>query len=96
VRNGSEHIMKAHLEALKLGHLQLHLHVSYAAPGADDTLGRDYQNQGRLDIALLRRILPPMNTSLLRKEVLPLLALFASLIAAAAIVDLVLHLLGLV
>ena len=37
-----------------------------------------------------------MNTSLLRKEVLPLLALFASLIAATAIVDLVLHLLGLV
>ncbi len=37
-----------------------------------------------------------MNTSILRKEVLPLLALFASLIAATAIVDLVLHLLGLV
>ena len=37
-----------------------------------------------------------MNTSILRKEILPLLALFASLIAATAIVDLVLHLLGLV
>jgi ferredoxin-NADP reductase len=58
VRNGSEHIMKGHLEALKLGHPQLHLHVCYAEPGADDELGLDYQHEGRLDIALLRRTLP--------------------------------------
>ena len=58
VRNGSEHIVKAHLEALKLGHPQLHLHVCYAEPGADDALGRDYQHEGRVDIALLRRTLP--------------------------------------
>jgi hypothetical protein len=37
-----------------------------------------------------------MNRSLLRKEILPLAALFASLILAAAILDLILHLLGLV
>jgi ferredoxin-NADP reductase len=58
VRNGSEHIMKDRLEALKLGHPLLHLHVCYAAPGADDQLGRDYRHEGRLDIALLRRTLP--------------------------------------
>ena len=39
VRNGSEHIMKAHLETLKLGHPQLHLHVCYSEPGADDEFG---------------------------------------------------------
>jgi hypothetical protein len=58
VRNGSEHIMKAHLETLKLGHPQLHLHVCYSEPGADDERGLDYQHEGRLDIALLRQTLP--------------------------------------
>lgn len=58
VRNGSEHIMKGHLNDLKRSCPQLHLHVCYAEPGIDDELGQDYQHPGRLDIALLRRTLP--------------------------------------
>jgi uncharacterized protein len=58
VRNGAEHVMKRHLEALRAGHPQLHLHVCYAEPGPDDEPGRDYRHAGRPDMALLRRTLP--------------------------------------
>ncbi len=58
VRDGSEHIMKNHLDALRVGHPQLHLHVCYAQPRPGDELGRDYLHTGYLDIRLLRETLP--------------------------------------
>jgi len=57
VRNGAEQIMKEHLKTLSEGQPGLHLHCCYAAPDADDLLGRDYQHQGYVDLQLLQRTL---------------------------------------
>jgi ferredoxin-NADP reductase len=57
VRNGSEHIMKEHLQHLAERHTNFHLHVCYSAPGKDDLEGADYQHHGRIDLPLLRNTL---------------------------------------
>ena len=57
VRNGSEHIMKGHLQALAERHDNLHLHVCYSAPGEDEVEGVDYDHHGRVDLPLLRNTL---------------------------------------
>jgi len=57
IRNGSEHIMKAHLRTLADRHDNFHLHVCYSAPGEDDVEGVDYDHRGRVDLPLLRNTL---------------------------------------
>jgi ferredoxin-NADP reductase len=57
VRNGAEHIMKSHLQALAKTHQNFHLHVCYSAPGEGDVEHVDYRHHGRVDIALLRSTL---------------------------------------
>ena len=57
VRNGSEHVMKGHLQALADKHDNFHLHVCYSAPGEDDVEGVDYDHRGRVDLPLLRNTL---------------------------------------
>lgn len=60
VRNGGEHIMKAHLQSLADAHKNFHLHVCYSSPSENDLQGVDYQHRGRVDIALLRATLKLM------------------------------------
>jgi len=57
VRNGSEHIMKGHLQALADTYDNFHLHVCYSAPGEGDVEGVDYDHHGRVDLPLLRNTL---------------------------------------
>ncbi len=57
VRNGSEHVMKGHLQALANRHANFHLHVCYSAAGDGDLQGADYQHHGRVDLPLLRNTL---------------------------------------
>ena len=57
VRNGAEHIMPDQLKTLSEGQPGFHLHCCYAVPDADDLLGRDYQQQGFVDLKLLQRTL---------------------------------------
>lgn len=54
VRNGSEHIMKEHLQALAKTHSNFHLHVCYSSPDEEDVKGIDYQHSERVSIPLLR------------------------------------------
>ncbi|MES9858787.1 MAG: 2Fe-2S iron-sulfur cluster-binding protein [Sedimenticola sp.] len=54
VRNGSQHIMKAHLETLSKEYPNFHLHVCYSRPAESDLEGVDYHHQGHVDIQLLR------------------------------------------
>lgn len=60
VRNGSEAIMKAHLQALDRAHDNFHLQLCYSNPGEDEKAGVDYQHSGRVDIPLLRSTLQLM------------------------------------
>ncbi len=57
VRNGSEHIMKKHLQDLQRTHVNFHLHVCYSRPEESDEEGVDYQYRDHVDIKLLRQTL---------------------------------------
>ncbi len=60
VRNGTEQIMKEHLESLDTEHANFHLYLCYSRPGEQDVEGVDYQHNGRVDIPLLRATLKLM------------------------------------
>ena len=60
-RNSAEHPFKDRLEKLAAQHANLHLHVSYSAPGAADVLHKDYAHRGRLSIERVREVLPSNN-----------------------------------
>jgi uncharacterized protein len=60
-RNGAEHPFKERLEKLAAQHANLHLHVSYSAPGATDVQHKDFAHRGRLTIERLREVLPSNN-----------------------------------
>ena len=57
-RNPQELIAQAHLEALADMHPNFHLHVCLSDVDQDAALGSPYQRHGRIDIDLLRRLLP--------------------------------------
>jgi ferredoxin-NADP reductase len=57
VRDGTEHIMREHLQELAREHPSFRLHVCYSNPGATDVEGVDYQHRGRIDVSLLRATL---------------------------------------
>ena len=58
VRSSSDHAFKQVLEDLAAAHPAFTLNVVYSSPGPDDVPGRDYQQAGYIDLALLRRTLP--------------------------------------
>ncbi len=57
-RNGAEHPFAAHVRAKAASHANLKVHTAYSDPRDEDRSGRDYQSRGRLDLALLKRLLP--------------------------------------
>lgn len=58
VRDGRDLMMTSHLHALAAAHPNFHLCLCFSAPQADDVVGRDYQHGGRIDVGLLRMLLP--------------------------------------
>ncbi len=61
VRNRSEHMMKEHLENVARSHSNVYLNVCYSQPGESDVLGKDYQHEGHISGALLKKVLPSNN-----------------------------------
>ncbi|MFE0757121.1 pyridoxamine 5'-phosphate oxidase family protein [Inquilinus sp. NPDC058860] len=57
-RDGAEHAFAAHIRALAARAPTLAVHVRYSRPRPQDVQGRDYDDAGRIDAALLRRLLP--------------------------------------
>lgn len=57
-RNGAEHPFAAYVRAKAASHPNLMVHTAYSDPREEDRSGRDYQSRGRLDLALLKRLLP--------------------------------------
>jgi ferredoxin-NADP reductase len=58
VRNRLDHAWKTELEELAASHPSFHVHVAYSRPGEGDKQGRDFEHEGYVDVALLRRTLP--------------------------------------
>jgi hypothetical protein len=58
VRHGRELVMKSQLESLAASHPNFHLQVCISDPQVADVAGHDYQYRGRVDVDLLRRLLP--------------------------------------
>ena len=58
VRNGREHAMAQHMRRLAEGNHNVRVHFRYSDPAPDDTLGRDYHSPNRVDIELLKELLP--------------------------------------
>jgi len=57
-RSGREHAMGAQVRRLAEVHENVHVHIRYSEPEPADIQGRDYDSEGRVDIALLKRLLP--------------------------------------
>lgn len=57
-RDGREHAMAAHIRRMAKDNENVHAHIRYSQPGAADIEGRDYDSRGRIDIALLKQVLP--------------------------------------
>ena len=57
-RGGRDHAMGAQVRGLADAHENVHAHIRYSDPEPADVQGRDYDGEGRVDIALLKRVLP--------------------------------------
>ncbi len=57
-RNGREHAMGTHVRRLARDNDNVRVHVRYSQPDPDDVEGRDHDAQGRVEMALLARLLP--------------------------------------
>ncbi len=58
VRHGGELVMKPQLDAMAAAHPNFHLQVCCSEPRPEDVAGRDYQHRGRIELKLLRLMLP--------------------------------------
>lgn len=54
VRNGSEHVMKQHLQQLEATHSWFHLRVLYSDPADGESPGDEYHHDGYLSLDLIR------------------------------------------
>ena len=50
--------MGGHVRRLARENENVHVHIRYSEPDPDDVEGRDYDNRGRVDMALLKQVLP--------------------------------------
>ncbi len=57
-RDGREHAMGAHIRRMAEDNENVQAHIRYSQPGSADIEGRDYDSRGRIDIALLKQVLP--------------------------------------
>jgi uncharacterized protein len=61
VRNKAHHFMKQHLEDLAHINKKFHFIVLYSRPEKTDILGEDYYEKGRIEIELIKKVLPSNN-----------------------------------
>lgn len=61
VRNSALHAFKEDLRRAAREHENVHLFVLYSQPRLDDVSGRDFDQIGRLDLSVLRRVLPHLD-----------------------------------
>jgi ferredoxin-NADP reductase/predicted pyridoxine 5'-phosphate oxidase superfamily flavin-nucleotide-binding protein len=57
-RNGRSHAFANHVRELATAHEGLTVHTRYSSPRPEDRLGKTYDSEGRVDVALLKQVLP--------------------------------------
>jgi ferredoxin-NADP reductase/MOSC domain-containing protein YiiM/predicted pyridoxine 5'-phosphate oxidase superfamily flavin-nucleotide-binding protein len=57
-RNGREHAMAAHVRRMAEDHDNVHAHIRYSQGAPGEVAGRHCDSEGRVDIALLKQVLP--------------------------------------
>jgi len=57
-RDGRDHALGAHVRRVAEAHQNIRAHIRYSQPEAADIEGRDCDSQGRVDISLLKHLLP--------------------------------------
>ena len=57
-RNSREHAMGAHVRRVAEEQSNVQVHIRYSRPLSEDTVGRDYDDEGHVDIELVKRLLP--------------------------------------
>ncbi|MET0263602.1 MAG: 2Fe-2S iron-sulfur cluster-binding protein [Rariglobus sp.] len=60
-RNSRDHMFKDYMAELVAKHPHVRLHVCYSKPLPTDVLGRDYQHESRVSVALFKELLPSNN-----------------------------------
>lgn len=60
-RDGGHHPLREEVEQLMESGPNRTLHVAYSQPRPSDVLGRDYQSRGRIDAALLEKLVPGLD-----------------------------------
>jgi len=60
-RDGAHHPLRSEVQHLVASSPTAHLHVAYSRPGRYDVMGRDYHGPGRVDGALLEKLLPGLD-----------------------------------
>lgn len=61
VRNGCEHVMKAHMEKIARAHDNVRMRFCYSEPAKEEVKGRDYQFGQHVSVGLLKEQLPSNN-----------------------------------
>jgi hypothetical protein len=57
-RDGDHHALRDEVQKLAEGRSNVRVHVAYSLPRPEDVPDRDYQSQGRIDGALLEKLVP--------------------------------------
>jgi len=57
-RNGSEHAMGAHVRSVAQENSNVEIHIRYSRPLSADKEGQDYDDDGYVDIELVKRLVP--------------------------------------
>ncbi|MFQ5930262.1 MAG: MOSC domain-containing protein [Acidobacteriota bacterium] len=57
-RNSREHAMGAHVRSVAKENSNVQIHIRYSRPLPEDTVGRDYDAEGYVDIELVKRLVP--------------------------------------
>ena len=61
VRNGEEHIMANHLKKIDHEHENIHVNICYSKPNEQDQLEKQFDYESRVNIDLLKELLPSNN-----------------------------------
>ncbi|MDP6875678.1 MAG: 2Fe-2S iron-sulfur cluster-binding protein [Alphaproteobacteria bacterium] len=61
IRNGDEHIMREHFEALEAEHENVHVRICYSDPKGDEVVGHGFDHACRVSVDLFKQVLPSNN-----------------------------------